>query len=67
MWGGKPVAHTGYILPYGRGGYRQGFGGCGVCGGLGGEGEQGAPFTAWVLLLGMGGALAYALLQAPKT
>jgi len=66
VWGGKPVTHTGYILPYGRGGYRHGFSGCGSCG-LGAEGEQGVPFLAWVLLLGLGGTLVYTLLQATRT
>ena len=68
VWGGKAVTHTGYILPYGKGGYRHSFGGCGGgCGGLGAEVEQGMPFMGWVLLLGLGGALAYSLLQAPRT
>jgi hypothetical protein len=66
VWGGKPVTHTGYILPYGRGGYRHGFDGCGSCG-MGAEPDQGLPFTALVLLLGMGGVLVYTLLQAPRS
>lgn len=66
MWSGKPVEHSGYILPYGKGGYRHGFGDCGYAGGLG-EVEQGMPFMAWLLLLGMGGALVYTLLHAPRT
>ena len=66
VWNGKPVTQTGPILPYGRGGYRQGFG-CSSCGSLGAEGDQGLPFIAWVLLLGGGAVLAYTLLQSVRT
>ena len=52
---GKPVTHTGMILPYGRGGYRHSFmapvtpeqilsggmGDCGCAGGCGGLGAEG--------------------------
>lgn len=66
MWGGKPVTHTGFILPYGRGGYRHSFSKY-VASPMGDDVEQGMPFMAWVLLLGLGGALAYTLLQVPRT
>jgi len=40
MWLGQPRTQTGFILPYGRGGYRHGFGGCG-CSGMGAADDSG--------------------------
>ena len=61
---GKPVTHTGMILPYGRGGYRHSFGSS--CGSLGAVNE-GLPPMAWVILLGGSAVLAYTLLQSVKS
>ena len=64
VWGGQPVQQTGFILPYGhRGGYRQTFGSCGC--GLGDD-TDGKFSLSLIVLLGLGGLLAYTLLQAPK-
>lgn len=59
-WLGKPEVQTGFILPYGKGGYRHSFGGCGC--GMGSL-DTGMSSTALVILLGGGALLAYTLLK----
>ena len=60
-WLGKPEVQTGFILPYGKGGYRHSFSGCGC--GMGAVGDAGLSSTMLVILLGGGALLAYTLLK----